>query len=235
MRRMSLLALIALLSLAGGCRKQAPTPEVADGSQGGQTPAPTGGQSSSDRPDVNSSKTEDPPRFAANSPFESASDRSESSRPKRLWADSFLWEKAPELIVGEWLSSKPETQGKYVLVECWATWCPPCRRSLAKLNAFHDKYRDSLVVIGISEEDPQVVQEFMADNPLAFYVAVDPEKRFKNALGVYGIPHAVIIEPEEGIVVWEGFPLLERYELSEAVIDHILSVGRQRGILPPGS
>ena len=49
----------------------------------------------------------------------------------------------------------------------------------------------------------------------------------KDKLGVYGIPHVIIVEPN-GYVVWEGFPLLEDYELTEEVVEKILSVGRNR-------
>jgi len=238
-----LLASVALV----GCRKrpaQTADPDPAARRSAGehdepatadlpQTPA---GAPVADGDPAEGAAGDDLPRFASNSPFDSSdSTQATSKPPKRLWADSFLWEKAPALEVGQWLGEAPQMEGKYLLVECWATWCPPCRRSLPKLNAFHRKYKDALVVIGICEEAPEVVRKFMAETPLEFYVAADPQMRFKKALGVYGIPHVVIIEPEEGIVIWEGFPLQEGYELTEVVIDHILDVGRKRGVLPSGS
>jgi hypothetical protein len=45
-------------------------------------------------------------------------------------------------------------------------------------------------------------------------------------LGVFGIPHVIIVEPG-GYVVWEGFPLLKDYELTAELVDKILSVGRE--------
>ena len=44
-------------------------------------------------------------------------------------------------------------------------------------------------------------------------------------LGVFGIPHVVLLEPD-GYVVWEGFPLLKDYELTDEIIERVLSVGR---------
>ncbi|MBE0536008.1 MAG: TlpA family protein disulfide reductase [Phycisphaerae bacterium] len=143
---------------------------------------------------------------------------------KRLWADSILWEKAPELIVEKWLTDKPDTAGKYVLIEFWATWCPPCRRSLSLLNTFHEKYKDELVVIGISDETEADVRK-LKDPQINFYSAIDTQARTKKQLGVFGIPHVLLIEPE-GYVVWEGFPLLKGHELTEEIIEHTLSVGR---------
>jgi len=48
-----------------------------------------------------------------------------------------------------------------------------------------------------------------------------------DKLGVWGIPHAVVIEPEDRVIVWEGFPLQEGYELTEEKINKILEVGRK--------
>ena len=59
-----------------------------------------------------------------------------------MWAKSFLFAKAPALVVEKWLTDEPATQGKYVLIEFWATWCPPCRKSIPKLNEFHQKFPD---------------------------------------------------------------------------------------------
>ena len=46
----------------------------------------------------------------------------ESNNGKQLWAKSFLNEKAPELTVETWISKKPDTEGKFVIIDFWATW-----------------------------------------------------------------------------------------------------------------
>jgi len=156
------------------------------------------------------------------SPFEPG------SMPKgerRLWAKSYLWAKAPEFVVEKWLSEKPEMKGKYVLIEYWATWCPPCRRSLNLLNEFHRKYKDELVVIGISEETEEAVRK-LKEPKIEFYSAIDTKMRMKNELGVFGIPHVIILEPG-GYVIWEGFPLQPHYELTHDIINRILEIGRK--------
>jgi peroxiredoxin len=52
--------------------------------------------------------------------------------------------------------SLSDFRGKVVLLDFWATWCPPCRMSIPELVKLQDKYRDSgLDIIGISLDDPQ--------------------------------------------------------------------------------
>src|SRR5678815_3705457 len=47
-------------------------------------------------------------------------------------------------------------RGKVVLVDCWATWCGPCRAEIPDLVALQEKYRDQLQVIGISQDEVPV-------------------------------------------------------------------------------
>jgi hypothetical protein len=48
----------------------------------------------------------------------------------------------------------------------------------------------------------------------------------KDRLGVWGIPHVILLEPD-GYVIWEGFPLQPGYELTEEIIEKVLAVGRK--------
>jgi cytochrome c biogenesis protein CcmG, thiol:disulfide interchange protein DsbE len=144
-----------------------------------------------------------------------------SGADKQIWANSFLNKKAPDLVVEKWLSKEPDRKGKFVLVDFWATWCGPCRKAIPELNALHKKFGDKLIVIGLSDEPEQKVT-VMKEPVIEYFSAIDTQARTKKAVGVKGIPHVIIMDPE-GVVRWEGFPLLDGYELTEKVVAEILA------------
>jgi cytochrome c biogenesis protein CcmG, thiol:disulfide interchange protein DsbE len=139
---------------------------------------------------------------------------------KKLWAKSFLNQKAPELIVEHWLSKTPDTAGKFVLIDFWATWCGPCRKAIPELNGIHKTFGDKLVVIGLSDESEDKIRA-MKNPKIDYFVATDTQARMKKQVQVQGIPHVIIIDPH-GIVRWEGYPLLQGYELTPAAVKDVL-------------
>lgn len=121
-----------------------------------------------------------------------------------IHAKSFKGGPPPALVVEKWLTAEPNRAGKFVLVDFWATWCGPCRRSIPALNRFHAKFGDQLVIIGLSDETEREVRA-MKSPEMEYAVAIDPQGRMKRAAQVRGIPHAMLIDPK-GIVRFEGHP-----------------------------
>jgi thiol-disulfide isomerase/thioredoxin len=146
---------------------------------------------------------------------------SASAEEKKLWAKSFLGQKAPDLVVEKWLTPQPDTKGKFVLVDFWATWCGPCRAAIPHLNDFQKKFDGKLVVIGISDESEDKVRK-LNEPPIRYASAIDQQARMKKAVEVKGIPHCLLIDPD-GIVRWEGYPLLGGHELTEKVIEEVIA------------
>ena len=128
----------------------------------------------------------------------------EGIAPHQIHAKSFLNQPAPAIQTEKWLWGEPDTRGKFVLVDFWATWCQPCRRAIPGLNVLSHKFQDKHVVIGLSDEPEQKVRG-MTSPKIDYFVAVDTQRRSSREVAVTGIPHALLIDPQ-GIVRFEGMP-----------------------------
>ena len=117
---------------------------------------------------------------------------------------------APQFAVEHWITERPNAAGKVLLVDFWATWCPPCRRSIPHVNELADRFRDEVCVVGVSNETPAKFQAGLRKYRLdperfRYSLALDPAARMQRAIQARTIPHALVID-SEGIVRWQGYP-----------------------------
>jgi thiol-disulfide isomerase/thioredoxin len=124
--------------------------------------------------------------------------------PREISAKSFLGQPAPQLVAEKWLTPQPDTAGKFILLDFWATWCAPCRRSIPELNNFQNKFKDKLVVVGLSDEPEETVRG-MTSPKIEYPLAIDTQARLFRTVEITAIPHTMLIDPE-GIVRFEGHP-----------------------------
>lgn len=92
-------------------------------------------------------------------------------------------------------------RGKVVLIDFWATWCPPCREELPMIEQLHKEYKDKgLVVLGINDEDKATVSQFVKENKLTFPTLMDEGMNVARAYKVVAIPRVILINKEGKIV-----------------------------------
>jgi peroxiredoxin len=88
-------------------------------------------------------------------------------------------------------------KGRIVLLNFWATWCPPCRKEMPDMEKLYRKYeKQGLTVLAVSDEKRETVEGFLAKNPYGFPILLDPSRKVHKAYGVEGIPKSFIFDRE---------------------------------------
>ncbi len=127
----------------------------------------------------------------------------------------FLGKEPPEIKASGWLNTDgPVTlaaqKGKVAVVEFWATWCPPCRRSIPHIEEIFQKHqKDGLVVIGLSNEEKEKVEPFAKKMGMTYIVGWGSDSG--GDYGVDTIPRAFVVG-RDGKVAWTGNPLEKGFE-----------------------
>jgi len=106
-------------------------------------------------------------------------------------------------------------RGNIVLLNTWATWCPPCIEEMPALLSYFENYRDkgfTLIGVNIGETRAQVL-EFGLENQLTFPLWLDPTELSLRALNSISLPYSIVID-RTGIVryAWSGATCLDALE-----------------------
>jgi len=92
-----------------------------------------------------------------------------------------------------------EARGKVVVLDFWATWCPPCRKELPVIEKLSADFADKVLFYGVNDEDPGTVKDFIKKNQYHMTVLVDNNKEVHRRYGVSAIPTLLIID-KQGII-----------------------------------
>lgn len=97
-----------------------------------------------------------------------------------------------------------EWDGKVVMINFWATWCPPCRREIPAFIELQDKYRDKgFAIVGVALDTPQAAMDFVDPMGINYPILVGEEEgialtqQYGNHLGV--LPYSVIVD-RKGVI-----------------------------------
>jgi peroxiredoxin len=140
-------------------------------------------------------------------PFRAAMAKLEAEDRQRASADLSLLD----------LNGKPWTlshlRGEVVLVNFWATWCPPCRKEIPDLSALYTQFEtQGLVILGISDETADKVAPFVQAHHVPYPVLLDPGRKVYDLFSVEGIPESFLYD-RDGKLVATAIDMRTRQQL----------------------
>lgn len=110
-------------------------------------------------------------------------------------------------------------RGRVVIVNFWATWCPPCRFELPSMErAYEQLKKEGIEILAINVgEDADTIFTFTADYPVTFPLLLDLDSSVINDYPAIGLPTTYVIDPEGRLVYraigtreWDDEFLLEK-------------------------
>jgi thiol-disulfide isomerase/thioredoxin len=125
-------------------------------------------------------------------------------------------------------SGKPvsleQYRGRVVVMNLWATWCPPCRAEMPDLQRLADAYRDrGLAIVGVNEgESADRARAFAESLRIAFPIWIDDQQRYGRAFVALGMPTTVIVGRDGNVV--RGFDGALTYPQMRAAVADLVAV-----------
>jgi len=139
--------------------------------------------------------------------------------PPVVWGGELsgdIGDPAPPLQVSEWIKGSPVEVGpgtNIFVVEIWETAIPACRAAIKGLNNIQERFEtNGVIVVGLSDEEPQKIKQFMqvVDTSINYRVVADLRKKtvtsYMSPIGQVGLPYTFVIGTN-GTVLWRGFSL----------------------------
>lgn len=118
--------------------------------------------------------------------------------------------------------SLSDFKGKVILLNIWATWCPPCVAEAPSIDRLHKMFEDedfALLAVSIDEGGKKVVENFMKNKNLSFPVLLDPEGRVARLYRTTGVPESFIIRKDgvidneiHGAIDWTAPNVIEYFQ-----------------------
>jgi len=99
--------------------------------------------------------------------------------------------------------SLAELKGKVIILNFWATWCPPCREEMPSMEMLHRKFKDQgleMLAVNVEKNGKALVEAFLERSPYSFPILLDEAAEVQNMYKVFRFPETYIID-RNGLIV----------------------------------
>ncbi|HKI52369.1 MAG TPA: TlpA disulfide reductase family protein [Geothermobacteraceae bacterium] len=132
--------------------------------------------------------------------------RVKSPTPQKPAKTGLVGELAPDFklpLVGGGEVNLSDLRGKIVMVNFWATWCPPCKAEMPSMERLYSRFKNSgfeLLAVNAEVDGLEVLPEFLQKHKHTFPVPVDTEGEVQAAYGVFRFPESFVVG-RDGIIL----------------------------------
>lgn len=119
--------------------------------------------------------------------------------------------------------SLSDFRGKVVLLNFWATWCPPCKAEMPSMESLYRQMKDDglvILAVNIEQNGPETVARFLKENPHSFPILFDDQAEVQKLYGVYKFPETFVIRKDGtiddrviGAIDWHHPDAVEYFKL----------------------
>ncbi len=105
--------------------------------------------------------------------------------------------------------SLSDYRGKLVMINFWASWCPPCNSEMPDLQRYYEQHQDDdFIILGVNYQDtPDKVQAFVEKYGVTFPILLDSDGRVANLFGVQGLPTSFFVDKEGNVLGYQPGPV----------------------------
>ena len=106
-----------------------------------------------------------------------------------------------------------------VFLNLWATWCLPCLEEMPAMATLYQEFSDQgLAMVAVSNEDPEVVRDFLEEHPYPFTILLDPENTLTPRFNIVALPTTLIVDRQRRLALrqlgsysWDSPAMIEQF------------------------